>query len=260
VKPSASAGSEPPGRAAAAGAGPLFVWRDLARRADEPEWMDTEAVSAADFARCLADLETVNRLTLAARPTLGFLARLTAGWPAGSELRLVDAGSGQGAMLRHIHAWATRRGLVPRLTGIDRNPHAAAAARAATPPDMAIDWVTADILDAGARFAPQVITSALFAHHLDDAALVRFLGWMEATASHGWFVNDLHRHWFAHHGFAALAAVMRWHRFVRHDGPLSVARAFTRADWARLLAAAGISSATVSWHLPFRLCVARARP
>lgn len=221
--------------------------------------MDTEPVSAADFAACLADLEAVNRLTLAARPTLAFLARLTAGWPAGAELRLVDAGSGQGGMLRRIHAWATRRGLVPRLTGIDLNPHATAAARAATPPGMAIEWVTADIFDASAGLAPHVITSALFAHHLDDKALVRFLGWMEASASHGWFVNDLHRHWFAHHGFALLAAAMRWHRFVRHDGPLSVARAFTRADWERLLAAARIRDATVSWHLPFRLCVARVR-
>ncbi len=221
--------------------------------------MDTEAVSAADFAACLADLEKVNRLTLAARPTLAFLARLTAGWPRGTELRLLDAGSGQGEMLRQIHRFATRRGLVPRLTGVDLNPHAAAAARAATPAGMAIDWVTADIFDLRGVPAPHVITSALFAHHLDDAGVVRFLRWMEETASHGWFVNDLHRHWFAHHGFALLAAAMRWHRFVRHDGPLSVARAFVAADWARLLGEAGVQGARVTWHLPFRLCVARIR-
>lgn len=219
--------------------------------------MDTHAVSEADFAACLADLETVNRLTLAARPTLAFLARLTAGWPRGAELRLLDAGSGQGAMLRRIHAWAAGRGLVPRLTGVDLNPHAAAAARAATPPGMAIDWVTADIFAVALDSPPHVVTSALFAHHLDDAGVVRFLRWMEGTASHAWFVNDLHRHWFAHHGFALLAAAMRWHRFVCHDGPLSVARAFVPADWARFLASAGIRDARVSWHLPFRLCVAR---
>lgn len=219
--------------------------------------MDTETVDAAEFAACLADLETVNRLTLATRPTLRFLDRLTAGWPPGTELRILDAGSGQGEMLRSIHRWATARSLVPRLTGVDLSPHAAAAARAATPPDMAIEWVTADIFDLNTRFAPHAITSALFAHHLDDAGVVRFLRWMEATASHGWFVNDLHRHWFAHHGFALLAAVMRWHRFVRHDGPLSVARAFVPADWASYLGEAGVAGAVVSWHLPFRLCVAR---
>jgi 2-polyprenyl-3-methyl-5-hydroxy-6-metoxy-1,4-benzoquinol methylase len=219
--------------------------------------MDVEDVSAADFAACLRDLETVNRLTLATRPTLGFLSRLTAGWPAGAELRIVDAGAGQGGMLRAIHRWAEARGFRPRLLGIDMNPSAAEAARAATPPELAIDWLTADIFGADLPFRPHAITSALFAHHLDDAGVVRFLRWMEATPSHGWFVNDLHRHWFAYHGFRLLSGVMRWHRFVRHDGPLSVARAFTPADWRFHLAAAGISGAEISWHLPFRLCVER---
>lgn len=222
--------------------------------------MDTLAISDADFAACLADLDTVNRLTLAARPTLAFLARLTAGWPAGAELRLLDAGAGQGGMLRAIHRWAVRRGLSPRLVGVDLNPQAIAAARAATPPAMGVTWITADIFAAAPDPRPHVVTSALFAHHLDDAGVVRFLRWMEGTASHGWFVNDLHRHLLAHHGFALLAAAMRWHRFVRHDGPLSVARAFVPADWRRLLAEAGIAGAKVSWHVPFRLCVGRVKP
>jgi 2-polyprenyl-3-methyl-5-hydroxy-6-metoxy-1,4-benzoquinol methylase len=219
--------------------------------------MDVEEVSAADFAACLRDLETVNRLTMATRPTLRFLARLTAGWPVGAELRIVDAGAGQGGMLRAIHRWVEARGFRPRLLGIDMNPSAAEAARAATPPGLAIDWLTADIFEANLPFRPHAITSALFAHHLDDAGVVRFLRWMEATASHGWFVNDLHRHPFAYHGFRLLSTVMRWHRFVRHDGPLSVARAFTPEDWQALLVAAGTGPADVRWHLPFRLCVGR---
>lgn len=221
--------------------------------------MDVEAVSDADFAACLRDLETVNRLTLATRPTLAFLERLTAGWPAGAELRIVDAGSGQGGMLRAIHGWAVARSFRPRLVGIDLNPSAAAAARASTPPDLPIAWLTADIFQAALPFRPHAVTSALFAHHLDDAGVVRFLGWMETTATDGWFVNDLHRHWFAYHGFRLLSGAMRWHRFVRHDGPLSVARAFTPPEWRVLLAAAGIEGAAISWHLPFRLCVSRLR-
>jgi SAM-dependent methyltransferase len=221
--------------------------------------MDVEPVSAADFAACLRDLETVNRLTLATRPTLAFLDRLTADWPAGSELRIVDAGSGQGGMLRAIHGWAVARRLRPRLLGIDMNPNAASAARAATPSATDIGWMTADIFEAELPFRPHAITSALFAHHLDDAGVVRFLRWMDGTASHGWFVNDLHRHPLAYHGFRLLCAIMRWHRFVRHDGPLSVARAFTPADWRAYLAAAEVEGADIRWHLPFRLCVGRVR-
>ncbi|MGI4811573.1 MAG: hypothetical protein ACRYF2_26155, partial [Janthinobacterium lividum] len=101
-----------------------------------------------------------------------------------------------------------------------------------------------------------VIVSSLFTHHLSDAEVVRFLQWMERTARVGWFVNDLHRHPLAYHGFKALSGVARWHPMVRHDGPVSVSRAFTRRDWTRLLDQAGLQ-ARVRWHLPFRYCVGR---
>ena len=66
---------------------------------------------------------------------------------------------------------------------------------------------------------------------------------------------------FRVHGYRLLAAGMRWDPIVRHDGALSVRRAFVRDDWERLLQAAGVprEAVTVRWHLPFRLCVGRRR-
>jgi hypothetical protein len=237
-----------------------MAWPDFGSRATEPEWMDIEDVSAADFAACLHDLETVNRLTRASPPTIGFLEQLTAGWPAGSVLRVADIGYGRGDMLRRIHRWAEARGLRPELMGVDLNPRSRLAAEAATPAGMAIRWHEGDIFDWQPEVAPHAIVSALFTHHLDDAGVRRFLRWQEATASHGWFVNDLHRHWFAWGGFWLLSRVAGWHRFVRHDGPLSVRRAFVAREWRAMLAEAGIAEgATLRWHLPFRLCVGRVK-
>lgn len=222
--------------------------------------MDTEEVSEADFAACLRDLSTVNTVTLARRPTVNWLRRVARGLPAGAELSVLDVGFGEGDMLRRIQRWATRRGLRPRLVGVDLNPSSAAAARAMTPPGMAIAYETGDLfdIDPGRRF--DVILSSLFAHHLSDAEVVRFLRWMEASAARGWFVNDLHRHALAYHGFRALSRLAGWHRFVQHDGPISVARAFRRRDWARLLDEAGLrGAAEVRWYTPFRLCVGRVK-
>jgi 2-polyprenyl-3-methyl-5-hydroxy-6-metoxy-1,4-benzoquinol methylase len=230
---------------------------DFARRATEPERMDVEALDDAELAACLADLEQVNRVTRATAPTLAFIDQLTRGWPAGSELRVLDVGVGQGGMLRAIHRYAGRRGLKPRLTGIDCNPQCLAAARAATPADMAIDWVEGDAMALAPAEPPHAIVTSLFMHHLSDPDLVTFLRWQEATASDGWFVNDLHRHWLAWSGFSLLARVAGWHQVVREDGALSVRRAFVKADWDRLLQEAAVGAARIRWHLPFRLCVSR---
>jgi len=232
-------------------------WPDFSTRSTEPEWMDVEPIGMLDFAECLADLETVNWITRAAAPTMRFLEKATAGWPAGSELRVADLGYGQGAMLRRVHAWAKARGLQPRLTGVDLNPQCRALAKARTPDDVAIDWHQGDLFDWAPDEPPHFIISALFTHHLPDNDVVRLLRWQEDTATRGWFVNDLHRHRLAWAGFRAMAATAGWHRFVQHDGALSVRRAFEKQDWENLLQAANIRDASIRWHLPFRLCVGR---
>ena len=94
---------------------------------------------------------------------------------------------------------------------------------------------------------------------MDDAELAGFIGWMQATAGHGWLINDLHRHRLAWLGFQALAWIFGWHPIVAHDGALSVRRAFGRADWNKLLKSADIR-AEVRWHVPFRWTVASCNP
>jgi SAM-dependent methyltransferase len=231
---------------------------DFSRRSETVELMDTEPSALDDYAACLADLAQVNVVTLAYRPTLAFLDRVARLAPHDRTLRILDAGTGYGDMLRRIGRWARRRGIAVELTGIDLNPRARQAAPA---DEIPIRWVTADILSYRPAERPDIVLSSLFAHHLDDAAIVRFLAWMEAEAALGWFLSDLQRHPLPYDLFRLLAKIARWHRFVRHDGPVSISRAFVRADWRRYLAAAGLDAAQVAieWHLPFRLCLARLR-
>jgi 2-polyprenyl-3-methyl-5-hydroxy-6-metoxy-1,4-benzoquinol methylase len=232
---------------------------DLSIRSTKPEWMDGEDVSEAEFAACLRDLAKVNSVTLARPPTLNFVTQAVA--RAGERpLTLLDVGYGAGDMLRAISRQARRRGVDIRLIGIDLNPRSLPAARAATPAGMAIDYRTGDIFALSEDEPIDLVVSSLVTHHMSDAEILRFIGWMEGRARRGWFINDLHRHPVAYHGFRALSAAMRWHPFVRHDGPLSVARSFQRADWHRLLHQAGVDAAArVAWHVPFRFCVTRWR-
>jgi SAM-dependent methyltransferase len=229
---------------------------DFAVRATEPELMDADDLAPATYAALLHDLSRVNTLTLARPLTLGWLRQATEGV---DRFSLVDVGYGHGDMLRAIAGWAGQHGKIVKLVGIDLNPRSAAVARAATAPALGIEYRTGDA--ATLDFTPDFIISSLVAHHMSEPELVGFLRWMEATATRGWLINDLHRHWLAWAGFSLLAGLLRWHPIVRHDGALSVRRAFVRGDWDRLLAAAGLGQPpVVVWsRLPFRWGVGRVK-
>jgi 2-polyprenyl-3-methyl-5-hydroxy-6-metoxy-1,4-benzoquinol methylase len=228
----------------------------LAARSTAEERMDTDCVDFDDYARCLRDLSRVNTVTLTHRPMLRWLARETQGRPAFS---LLDVACGHGDALRRIHRWAMRRGIDARLDGIDLNPWATRAAREAT--TAPIRFRTGDVFAIDAAESFDFIISSQFTHHLTDAQNVQFITWMEEHARRGWFIGDLHRHWLPYYGFGVLAWLARWHHFVLSDGRISIARSFVYADWRGLIEAAGLSGSDVaiSWHMPFRLCVARRR-
>jgi len=235
---------------------------DFAQRSTVDELMDTEVASFEDFRACLVDLATVNRLTLAYRPTIDYLDGLTEHQlPRGRPLRILDVGSGYGDMLRAIAKWARKRGIPVELTGVDMNPWSRRAAAEATDPALDIHWVTADAFEYAQEAEVDVILSSLFTHHLSNEALVRFLRFMEDCARVGWFVNDLHRHRLPYAFFRLWSGIAGYHRFVQHDGPVSIARAFSRADWERLLREAAVPSGSVkiAWQVPFRLTLARYR-
>ncbi len=234
----------------------------FAERVLLPELMDTEPCGPDEFRACLLDLSRVNRLTGAYRPTLRFLRDALRRRPPGRPLRILDVGGGYGDALRRIDRWAARRGVSLDMTSVDLSPWARAAGETAPPTRQPIRWVTADIFDYRPDEPPDLVLSSLFAHHLDDDGVVRFLRWMEANATLGWFVNDLERHWLPYRAFRAWSRLAGWHRFVQHDGPVSIGRGFSRADWRRLLFRAGLGSeaAHVQWWLPFRLCVTRFQP
>ncbi len=224
----------------------------LAFRSQAEEQMDADDLDPAVYADVVGDLAKVNVVTLAARPTLAFLTRAA---ERSKTLRILDVGFGDGDILRRIARWATKRGVSVELVGVDLNPRSEVAARAH---GGDIRYVTGDYADlAGERW--DVILSSLVAHHMTHSQLVAFLRFMEARARIGWFVNDLHRHRFAHAGFPLLATLARWHPMVRHDGTLSIARSYRPNEWPPILAEAGIEHAVVRRVFPFRLCVERLR-
>ena len=232
---------------------------DFSRRADLSELLD-EPCSYKDLRGCLRDLEQVNRVSFGYRPTLEWLEQFVP--KPNQPLHIVDVGCGGGDMLRRIENWAVRKRVAVKLTGVDLNPHAIRAAREFTRAESRIEWIAGEAYSLNPDSGPiDVVISALFTHHLTDDEIVRFIGWMERVARQGWFINDLYRSQTPYTWFKVLAAAMRWHRFVRHDGPVSFQRAFLPDEWKHYAQQAGLSAQDVSITTvrPGRLCVGRVK-
>jgi 2-polyprenyl-3-methyl-5-hydroxy-6-metoxy-1,4-benzoquinol methylase len=229
---------------------------DLVRRSRQEEQMDAPGLDPAVYERVLHDLARVNRWTFTAWPVLAFLTRAVGG---AERFRLLDVGFGDGDVLRTIARWARRRGIAAELVGVDLNENSLRAARAATPPDLGIDYRAGDYRDQPGPF--DVIISSQVTHHMTDAQLTTFLRHLEAEARTAWLIADLHRHRFAYRAFPLLARLLRVHRIVREDGTLSIARSFRPDEWTAALREAGIATDQVRIvrRCPFRLCVERVR-
>ena len=236
---------------------------DFSKRDTTPELMDTEVVSYEELRGVLRELTQANELFLAYRPTLAFFKRLAReGRLSGDRpIVVIDAASGYGDMARKVDGWAAKNGIGLEITGVDINPSAARAAAEATAPGRPLRWVTANLFDFRREGGADIIMSSLFTHHLPDPQLVRFIRWMEESARIGWFINDIERHPLSYYFLKFAFWATRRHRFMRYDGPVSVASAFKRQDWVRLLQEAKLrqGAARIEAWTPFRLCVSRVK-
>jgi 2-polyprenyl-3-methyl-5-hydroxy-6-metoxy-1,4-benzoquinol methylase len=229
---------------------------DLAIRSRQEEQMDAPGLDPAVYAEVVHGLARVNRFTFTAHPVLAFLRRAIG---SAKRFRLMDVGFGDGDILRAVARWSRRRGIEADLVGVDLNEKSLPAARAATPPDMNIDYRTGDYLDQEGPF--DFITCVQTTHHMTDEQLLTLIRTMEKETRMGWLICDLHRHGFAYWGFPILARLLMVHRIVREDGRLSIARSFRRKDWEEILTEAGIplDQVRIVRRFAFRLCVERVK-
>ncbi|HKY59520.1 MAG TPA: methyltransferase domain-containing protein [Gemmatimonadota bacterium] len=232
-----------------------------ARRGPEAlEWMDAGIGTDAEVAEAYRELERVNRRLAGYRATLGPLERHTVGRPAS----ILDVAGGDGRFAER---------LVERL-GTDREPATAwvldlgrisnAIASRRAPAHGRVVAVRGD-----ARHLPfpdrslDLVHTAAFFHHLgvDDAG--RVLAEMCRVSRRLVLVNDLVRSWVAAGSIWVLGHLLSRNRLVRHDGPLSVLKAFRPEELLALARAAGPEVAEFRWRLtrafPYRMTLVGAR-
>ena len=215
--------------------------------------MDDLTLATDALRQNLDELETINTWLGGYEPVLNALTRLKNRFAAGRTMRLADLGSGGGDTLRHVARWARKNGTPVELTGVDANQFMLDYASAKSREYPEIRFRKFDIFSPEFQAQPfDILTCSLFCHHFTDEELVGLLRQWQRQAHVAVVINDLHRHWLAYHSIKWLTRLLGGSYLVRHDAPLSVARAFRRKDWVELLARAGIEQYELRWRWAFR--------
>ena len=223
------------------------------------EEMDAAELAPARYAKVLADLSRINGLTLARRPTIGFLERVRARGVGTRPWRILDVGFGAGDMLLAVARWGEARGVALDLVGVDLNPKSAPVADAKLGGRARL--ITGDYRDLAGQ-GWDIVLSSLVTHHMTSTQRSEFLRFMESECARGWLVNDLHRQRLPFAGYPLLASLAFVDPIVRRDGQLSVGRSFRRAEWQAMLADTlpeTASECRIFRSFPYRLCVERIR-
>lgn len=210
------------------------------RRAEDAVEILDRPTPAADRAASLADIERLNAWLGGDVLTLRHAAAVLARLPRGRVARILDVGTGGGALAARLVRWGRRAGRPLRVIALDRDPAGGRLARrAAAYPEIAVVRGDAAALPIAAG-AVDLVVSSLVLHHLPPDAAAAALAEMTRAARLGFVVNDLLRSRFGVLLVWLATRLLARHPISRHDGPLSVRRSYSPAEIRELAARARV--------------------
>jgi len=213
----------------------------MRRLAGAHELLDGPLDDEAALQGNLRDLARINRWLGGTAASRHALDRLLSGRTVSHTM--LDVGTGGADIPLALLEHRARSGRL-HVTGVDARQEVLDAARAIDPridraPDL--ELVTSD----GRRLpwpdrSFDVVHASLVVHHLEPPDALAFLREAARVARLGVVINDLVRARHNWIGARLLLPLMTRNRFTRHDGPLSVQRAYTRMELRALLAGAAL--------------------
>lgn len=211
------------------------------------ELMDAPVDSPSELEANLADIEFANAAFGGTRPVLREVRRLGA-------RSVLDVGCGSADIPLALVRDAERRGADVEVTALDRSEQMLEIARRRTGAHPRLRFVAADA--AALPFADgafDVVTCNLALHHFEPDAARALLGELRRVARLTPLVCDLRRSVAAYAAAFAFSRAFTRNRLTRHDGPLSVRRAYTPDEAGAMAREAGWQSPRVRREAFFRM-------
>ena len=228
-------------------------------RQDRSELLEQGAGSIADVRSNLMEMWRVNRY-------LGGIEALTRHlYPLLRQntepIRIVDVGTGSGELAVLLQRWAKRSQRCIWVGALDRSGRNLTVARENTKTVPSICLIHADACDlpfAGSEV--DYFISSLFLHHLSPQQVIDFLRESYSRSRRGIVMSDLVRGYLPLLAFQLVQPVFARHYLTRHDGRLSIERAYTPHELRSFARAAGLKTARVYSHFPWRMTLVAEKP
>lgn len=205
------------------------------------ELLDDPSADPGAVARSLRHIARSNRWFGGVAAVAHGLDRVIAGARPGTELSLLDLGTGAGDLPRAAVRRAARAGIRIRPLGLERSRVAAAIARAAGVPCAVACAGAPPLRD---KSVDIVLVSQVI-HHLAPESAIGLLRTCDRLARVGVVVADLRRGLLAPLAFRLGARALRFDDITVADGLTSIRRGYTTHELRDLLRSAGIAGGVV---------------
>lgn len=203
------------------------------------ELLDEPRHDRRELEQSLSQIAAVNQWLGGERALLRHVTRLLG---SKGPTRVLDVGTGSADLPRSVVEWARRHNRSVEVVAVDVHPQirAVAMARCRAYPEISVQAADALALPfAAASF--DIVTISLTLHHFDNGHQLQVLRELARVCRGNVIVNELRRTRLNYAGARLLALTLwRGNRLTRHDGPLSVLRAFTAHELASLCTRAGM--------------------
>lgn len=231
----------------------------LRHRDGRSERMDDGSATGDELREAYRHLRRLNRLLGASGPVLFGVKRLWARMGKPSSLLVLDVGSGSGDINRRLLRWAERQGVDIRIWLVDAAEEARIEAERLFANDPRVIFIQQNVFELPVCQA-DIVTASQFAHHLPSDRLPASIARLLDCSRAGVVINDIHRHWIPWLAVWLAVRLLSRNRCIRHDGPLSVAKGFRRAEFKALVGQLNVSEIICSWRPLFRYAVILPKP
>ncbi|MDQ3856085.1 MAG: methyltransferase domain-containing protein [Chloroflexota bacterium] len=223
------------------------------RRSERLEKLDLPARHLGHLGPGMGEVRRVNRWLGGVAIALGFLQRRPELSP-GARASLLDIGTGTADIPLVLSRWGRRAGVNLDIVATDISPEVLALARDYVHERSGVRLEVADATHLPYEDSSfDYVMANMALHHFQPEAAAQVLREMHRVARHALLVNDLHRSRTGYWAARLLFLTTTRNPVTRHDGPLSVLRAYTTSELAQLAVAAGLTSFRVRRRAWFRV-------